>query len=148
MFRNDLPNFLNYKSVPVLFGDDTSILHVLSHSNPFDFNNNINTVFKILNKFLDLNVDCSLTWINHIDSLTKKKLSTTCYLLQNIKPYLSIYTLKIIHHSLLHSIVSYGIMFWGNSSYSSVIFKMQKREIRIIMEHGYRESCRVLFKEL
>jgi hypothetical protein len=28
-------------------------------------------------KFLDLTVDCSLTWINHIDSLTKK-LSTTC----------------------------------------------------------------------
>jgi hypothetical protein len=39
-------------------------------------------------------------------------------------------------------------MFSGNSSYSSVIFKMQKRVIRIIMGHGYRESCRVLFKEL
>jgi len=44
--------------------------------------------------------------------------------------------------------MSYGIMFWGNSSHSSVIFKMQKRVIRIIMEYGYRESCRELFKTL
>jgi hypothetical protein len=39
-------------------------------------------------------------------------------------------------------------MLWGNSSHSSVIFKMQKRVIRIIMGYGYRESCRVLIKEL
>jgi len=31
-------------------------------------------------KFIGLTVDCSLTWINHIDLLTKK-LSTTCYLI-------------------------------------------------------------------
>ena len=65
-----------------------------------------------------------------------------------IKPCLSISTLKIIYHSLFHSILSYGIMFWGNSSHSSVIFKMQKRVIRIIMGYVYRESCRALFKEL
>jgi len=38
-------------------------------------------------KFLGLTVDFSLTWMNHIDLLTKK-LSTTCYLIQNIKQYL------------------------------------------------------------
>ena len=181
--------FINNKSVPILFADDTSVL--LSHSNPTDFNNNINTVFKILNhwfkqnwlslnftktqftnfttrnnnqveininynnkfiptiaytKFLCLTVDFSLTWLNHIDSLTKK-LSTTCYLLRNFKTYLSISTLKIIYHSLFHSIMSYDILFWGDSSYSSVIFKMQKKVMKIIMGYGYRESCRVLFKE-
>jgi len=44
--------------------------------------------------------------------------------------------------------MSYGVMFWGNSSHSSVIFKMQKRVMRIIIEYGYRESCRALFTEL
>jgi hypothetical protein len=39
-------------------------------------------------------------------------------------------------------------MFWRNSSLSSVIFKIQKRVIRIIMGYGYRESCRELFREL
>jgi len=41
--------------------------------------------------------------------------------------------------------MSYAIMFWGNSSHSSVIFKIQKR---IIIKYSYRESCRELFKEL
>jgi hypothetical protein len=40
--------------------------------------------------------------------------------------------------------MSYGIMFWGNSPHSPVIFKMQKRVIRILMGIGYRE----LLKEL
>jgi hypothetical protein len=44
--------------------------------------------------------------------------------------------------------MSYGIMFWGNSAHSPVIFKMQTRVIRILMGIGYRESCRESFKEL
>jgi len=54
IFMNDLPKFVNDKSVPILFADDTSIL--LSHSNPTDFNNNINTVFKILNVWFKQNL--------------------------------------------------------------------------------------------
>jgi len=37
--------------------------------------------------------------------------------------------------------VSYSIIFWGNSSHSSVNFKMQKRVIRIIMGGEHGESC-------
>jgi len=39
-------------------------------------------------------------------------------------------------------------MFWGNSPHSPVIFKMQRRVIRVLMGSGYRDSCRGLFKEL
>jgi len=44
--------------------------------------------------------------------------------------------------------MSYGIIVWGNSLHSPVIFKMQKRVIRILMGSDYRESCRGLLKEL
>ena len=54
----------------------------------------------------------------------------------------------MVYHSLFHSITSYGIIFWGNSPHSSIIFKMQKRVIRTMMGRGYRESCRKLFVEL
>ena len=54
----------------------------------------------------------------------------------------------MIYHSPFHSIMSYGIIFWGNSPHSSIIFKMQKRVIRTMMGCGYRESCRKLFVEL
>jgi hypothetical protein len=164
----------------------------LSHSNPTDFSNNINTLFKILNdwfkqnllslnftkthfikfttknnnqieinsnydnklipaitytKFLGITVNSSLTWTNRIDLFTKT-ISNTCYLIQNIKPYLSITALKMIYHSIFHFIMSYGIMFWGKSPHSSIIFKIQKRVIRVLMGIVYREFCRESFKEL
>jgi len=33
----------------------------------------------------------------------------------------------------------YGIIFWGNPSHISVIFKLQKRVIRVTTGCGYRE---------
>jgi hypothetical protein len=44
--------------------------------------------------------------------------------------------------------MSYGIIFWGDLSHGSVIFKMQKRVFTIIKGCGYREPCIELFKEL
>jgi hypothetical protein len=81
-------------------------------------------------------------WFSH------KKLSNTCYLIWIIKPYLSISTLKMVYHPLFHSIMSYGIMFWGNPPHSPIIFKMRKRVLRRLIGIGYRDSCRELFKEL
>jgi len=43
---------------------------------------------------------------------------------------------------------SYGIIFWGNSTYSNTIFKLQKRVIRIMMNAGNRDSCHELFEKL
>jgi len=57
-------------------------------------------------------------------------------------------TLRTIYFSYFHSILLYGIIFWGNSAYSSNIFKIQKRIIRIIMNARNRDSCLQLFKNL
>jgi hypothetical protein len=57
-------------------------------------------------------------------------------------------TLKMMYFSYEHSIITYGIIFWGNSPYSIKIFRMQKRIIRIIPNSTKRASCRTLFKEL
>jgi hypothetical protein len=39
-----------------------------------------------------------------------------------------------------------GIIFWGNSAYSSNIFKIPKTIIRIIMNARNIDTCRQLFK--
>jgi hypothetical protein len=44
--------------------------------------------------------------------------------------------------------MNYGIIFWGNSSYSVNISRLQKKEIRIITNSRNRDSCRDLFKTL
>jgi hypothetical protein len=48
----------------------------------------------------------------------------------------------------VHSIITYGIIFSGNSPYSINIFRIQKRVIRIITYAKPRDSCRELFKDL
>jgi hypothetical protein len=94
-------------------------------------------------KFLEIIIDNTLSWKNHIDMIAPK-LSQACFIATVIKLFLSQDTLKMI----FHSIMTYGLIFWGNSSHSGNIFKLQKRIIRIIMGARPRDSCRKLFKVL
>jgi len=91
-----------------------------------DFNNNLITNSSYI-KFLGVTMDNTLSWNNHID-LLMKKLSTACYIIRNAKTYISASSLKMIYHAFFHSVMSYRIIFWGNSSHSSTIFNMQKKK--------------------
>ena len=65
-----------------------------------------------------------------------------------MKSFLSFTTLMKLYFSTVHSVISYGIIFWGISSYSKIVFKIQKRIIRIITNSKNKASCRELFKKL
>ena len=56
--------------------------------------------------------------------------------------------LRITYFSYVHLVLSYGIIFCGNSSYSKSIFRIQNRIIRVIMSSGKRDSCHELFRQL
>jgi len=107
--------------------------------------NQINNVY--YTKFLGLTLDSTLSWKPHTDQLISK-LNSACYIIRSLKSIISLENLRMIYFSSMHSIISYGIIFWGNSTYSNTIFKLQKRVIRIMMNAGNRESCRELFKKL
>lgn len=47
-----------------------------------------------------------------------------------------------------YAVMSYGIMFWGNSCHNIKNFQMLKRVIRIITDCGSRDSCRIWLKKL
>jgi len=53
----------------------------------------------------------------------------------------------MIYYSYFHSIMTYGLILWGNSHHSN-IFRLQKRIIRIIVGIRGRDSCREHFKNL
>jgi hypothetical protein len=97
--------------------------------------------------FLGLEIDNQLSWNLHIDKISNK-LTSICFMLRAAKPYISSSTLKTIYYSLFHSVMSYGIVFWGHSSNTQRIFILQKRAIRLIMGQGNRTSCRHIFKQL
>jgi len=54
----------------------------------------------------------------------------------------------MVYFSYFHSIMSYGIIFWGNSHHSVNIFKIQKGIIRIITNSNRYDTCCPLFKQL
>jgi hypothetical protein len=88
-----------------------------------------------------------MTWDSHIEEIIKK-LSTACYMIRNVKLVVSMKILKSIYYSYFHSVMKYGIMFWGNSSHAERVFKLQKRVIRLIKGCGCRESCREHFRNM
>jgi hypothetical protein len=54
----------------------------------------------------------------------------------------------MIYFAYIHSIMTYGIIFWGNSSYTIKLFRIKKNVIRIMMGLKKRDSCRDSFKEM
>jgi len=98
-------------------------------------------------KFLGLTIDTTLTWKHCIGELTSR-MNKACYAIRSIKPFMFLDVLNSTYFSYVQSIISYGIIFWGNSSYSDDIFKIQKRIIRIIMNSSRNASCRQIFKDL
>jgi len=96
---------------------------------------------------LGLTIDTTLTWKRHISELTTRQ-NKACYAIRSIKPFMSLDVLRSTYFSYAHSIISYEIALWGNSSHSEEILKVQKRIIRIIMNLSMYTSCRQPFKEL
>jgi hypothetical protein len=57
-------------------------------------------------------------------------------------------TLRSIYFAYVHSLMKYGIIFWGKSSDSKKVFVLQKKIVRIVMGVKSHNSCRDLFKRL
>jgi hypothetical protein len=66
----------------------------------------------------------------------------TVYVPRYTKGYILIYTIYF------HPILSYGIIFWGNSAYRFYISKIQKRIFGVNIKARNRDSCLQLFKKL
>jgi hypothetical protein len=64
-------------------------------------------------KFLGMILDNTISWKNHIESL-KGKLNNACYIIMKSKHFLSITALKIVYCAFFHSMITYGLIFWGN----------------------------------
>jgi hypothetical protein len=95
-------------------------------------------------KFLGVNIVNNLSWKTHIDLLLPK-LSSACYAIRAIKPFVNQETLLMVYYAYFYSIIRYGVIFWGNSSYAINVFHLQKRVVRIITGINNRNSCRQIF---
>ena len=95
--------------------------------------------------FLGIYIHNSINWSCPIEYIIPK-LSSPCYIMRSIKPFMSLNTLKTSYYSYFNTIKSYSLPFWGNLPHSIKIFRMQKRIIRIMISCKSRVSCRNLFR--
>ena len=74
-------------------------------------------------KFLGLTLDTSLSWKKNIEAIVPK-LSAATFAMSVLQPFLSLDSLKLIYFSYFHSVLTYRIIFCGNTPSSNVIFRI------------------------
>lgn len=97
-------------------------------------------------KFLGLELDSSLTWELQIGGLVKR-LASRNYCILQLRQSVNSETLKMYYYGCVNSLLSYGILCWGNSSKVERVFLMQKRILRGMLSLPFRVSCRPFFRE-
>lgn len=95
-------------------------------------------------KFLGLTMDRQLNWKDHIEGLCKK-VSSSAYALYKLTSVVNIDAVLTSYHSLTASVLRYGIIFWGNSTNSIMVFKAQKRCVRSMFGLQSTDSCKPYF---
>lgn len=97
-------------------------------------------------KFLGVHLDEHLNWKEHSRNL-RSKLSSVCFTQRILSNSCSPHITRISYFAYFHSILSYGIVFWGTSNQNLLsVFKIQKRCIRTMAKIGPTTSCRPFFK--
>jgi len=92
-------------------------------------------------------IDNTLSWKGHIDKIVPR-LNQACYKIRAVKPFSSQDILKTNYYAYFHSVMTYGLLFWENSSHSMDVFGLQKNIIRIMMGARSRDFCKEFFKTL
>lgn len=95
-------------------------------------------------RFLGFMLDSNLNWKCHVDKLCAG-LSSAVFALRKLKPLISNISLKSVYYAHFHSLMTYGVLIWGNSTDANRVFIMQKRALRTLAGVKPRDSCRELF---
>ena len=100
-------------------------------------------------KFLGIILDSALSWKNHIIYLSQK-ISKSLGILAKARKLLNVDTLRQLYFSFLFPYLSYANIIWGNAAdcHLQIIFKLQKRAIRIIHNIKRRNSTKLSFQQL
>src|SRR6266516_2453522 len=117
-----------------------------SHQDIFLCNQSVSKVQST--KFLGIEIDDKLSWKNHIQ-IVQKKLSTTNYILRNIRHKIKQNTAIKIYDTMALTHLSYCNLIWGNACKTLLqnVNRLQKRVLRICCDNKKLES-KTLFVQL
>lgn len=149
--NSTLEKFINWliKNNLIINLEKTKVMHFYQRilDTNMDINYNGQTIDKVNDaKFLGISIDSRLTWKIQADDVCKK-LSSAAYALYSLSKKVNIQTVLIAYHSLVVSVLRFGIIFWGNCSERENIFKAQKRCVRSIFNLKVTDSCIPVLKK-
>ena len=98
-------------------------------------------------KFLGVLLDENLKWNEHI-SHVNNKIASALYIMNQVKNFLPLSSLKIIYYALIHSHLNYGLISWGSASKSLLkrTHILHKKAMRIVSGAGYNSHSLPLHK--
>jgi Reverse transcriptase (RNA-dependent DNA polymerase) len=98
-------------------------------------------------KFLGLMIDNQLKWTLQITELVGR-VTRAGYAIRTLARKCDAVTVRTAYFALVHSILLYGIVFWGTTPECHRVFVAQKKIIRIMKNLRPRESCKASFTHL
>lgn len=130
----------------------TQIVKFSTFQNKEVFPDNIlfeDQVLEIVNtcNFLGIILDKNLSWKSCVDKLSKR-LNSCCYQMLVLRDSVDIQTRIMVYYALFYSLIYYGIEFWGISTDSKTVFKIQKKYLRIMTFSKKNSSCKDIFNKL
>jgi hypothetical protein len=111
--------------------------------------NNMNVDYTAEIKFLGIQIMDTLKWHSHVQLLAGKWCKVA-FMIKPLKEVLSLNLIRNIYFTKFHSLLRFGILFWGGTGceLTTRILRIQKRVIRSMVGVNARTSCRQLFKEM
>lgn len=109
--------------------------------------NGVDLTSTLATKFLGIWIQENMKWTTQIMKLSSK-LNKSSYLIRILSGCTSLKVRKATYFGYFHSIMQYGIIFWGNSTESITLFRIQKRTIRAMVRSDMLDSCKPIFKKL
>lgn len=96
---------------------------------------------------LGVSVYAGLTWRPHIESVCRK-LSKALYCICRIRLVAGQKAAEAAYFANFMNVASYGLVIWGNTSFTGMVFKIQKKTVRMLFGMQPRdrafESIRIL----
>lgn len=96
-------------------------------------------------RFLGIQIDGGLDWGLQVDGVCAR-LHKSFFAISSLKKILNADDLVSVYYATFHSILSYGIVGWGQAVQINRVFILQKRVIRRIFGLARMDSCRPSFR--
>lgn len=147
---NSTINWMTEHNLEINFNKTKLITFHPRQKIPININYSFNNIkLEVVNKssLLGLDIDTNINWKSHIQKL-KAKLSKFSYALREIKKTTDLKTALVTYYAYAYAWLKYGVILWGNSTDAPMLFTLQKKLLRIIINIEETESCKPHFQEM